>query len=212
MRKNKCCGCKEYFDKKSMFNLNGSNFCTIACASQLGYKRQLRAAKTRAKKELAATKSKHRADKEKIKSKAKWKAEAQAAFNKYIRARDYSAPCISCGRSKQEIESDQGWKVGGCWDAGHYKSRGAKGQLRFTLFNCHKQCKSCNGGSGKFSKKEATVSKQYRVNLIEKIGIKKVEWLDHNNDLEWFENDIEYFKRIKKIFSKKTRHYLSRIN
>ena len=145
----------------------------------------------------------HRKAKEAIKPLSKLKSEAQAAFNKYIRLRDYYDPCISCGKSKREIEGDQGWKVGGCWDAGHFKTRGAKKQLRFILFNVHKQCKSCNGGSGKFSHKAATVDAQYEENLIKKIGKEKVIWLNDNNDIVRF--DADYYRRIKTIFNKKAR-------
>tara|TARA_R110000772_G_C13310322_1_gene440476 strand:+ start:50185 stop:50781 length:597 start_codon:yes stop_codon:yes gene_type:complete len=153
------------------------------------------------KKSEQAARSAHRKAKEAIKPLSKLKSEAQTAFNKYVRLRDYYEPCISCGKSKEEIEGGQGWKVGGCWDAGHFKTRGAKKQLRFILFNVHKQCKSCNGGSGKFSHKAATVDAQYEENLIKKIGKEKVVWLNDNNDIVRF--DADYYRRIKMIFNKK---------
>lgn len=147
---------------------------------------------------------------EALKKSSEWLSEAQSAFNKYIRLRDYKDPCISCNKSKEEIEGDQGWKVGGCWDAGHFQTRGAKGQLRFVLFNVHKQCKSCNGGSGKFSHKAATVDEKFRLNLIKKIGLEKVEYLESNNELDERKKDIDYLKRVKKIFNKKARLYEKR--
>lgn len=149
--------------------------------------------------------------KEAIKPASKFLSEAQAAFNKYIRIRDYLDACPSCGKSKEEVEHEQGWKVGGCWDAGHFMTRGAKGQLRFILFNVHKQCKKCNGGSDKFSHKAATVGAMYRITLIEKIGLVKVEWLENNNELDIRKKDIEYLKRIKRIFNKRARFYQKRI-
>jgi len=149
--------------------------------------------------------------KEAIKPASKFLSEAQTAFNKYIRIRDYLDACISCGRSREEIENEQGWKVGGCWDSGHFMTRGAKGQLRFVLFNANKQCKKCNGGSDKFSHKAATVGEKYRITLIEKIGIKKVEWLENNNDIDLRKKDIEYLKRIKIIFNKRARFYRKRV-
>lgn len=174
--------------------------------------REKKLAKTKqsqAKKEKAVRKL-HREQKEAIKPKSKWLAEAQAAFNKYIRIRDYKEPCISCGKPKEVVESEQGWKTGGCWDAGHFMTRGAKGQLRFVLFNVHKQCKSCNGGGGRFSAKAATVDANYRINLIEKIGIAKVEYLENNNDIDLKKGDVEYLKRIKRIFNKRARFYEKR--
>tara|TARA_R110000764_G_scaffold57488_2_gene125139 strand:- start:13926 stop:14639 length:714 start_codon:yes stop_codon:yes gene_type:complete len=149
--------------------------------------------------------------KETIKPKSKWLAEAQAAFNKYIRIRDYLDPCIACLKPREIIEAEQAWKTGGCWDAGHFKTRGAKGQLRFILFNVHKQCKSCNGVGGKFSAKAATVDANYRINLIDKIGIDKVEWLDNNNDIDLKKGDIEHLKRVKRIFTKRAKFYEKRL-
>ena len=169
-----------------------------------------KAKQSQVKKEKAVRKL-HREQKEAIKPKSKWLAEAQAAFNKYIRLRDYDQPCISCLKPREVIEVEQGWKVGGCWDAGHFMTRGAKGQLRFILFNVHKQCKSCNGGGGRFSAKAATVDANYRMNLIEKIGIAKVEYLENNNDIDLKKGDIEYLKRIKRIFNKRARILEKRI-
>jgi hypothetical protein len=208
--KNKKCGRYEYVKKG--IQTPRYFFCIEDCREEFtideyrkARKKKEAKAKQCIKKEEKAARCKHKADKERIKPKSKWLAEAQAAFNKYIRIRDYWLPCISCGKPREVIEHEQGWKTGGCWDAGHFKTRGAKPQLRFVLFNVHKQCKSCNSGSGKFSSKAATVDAQYRISLIEKIGVDKVEFLENNNDLDLKKNDIEYLKRIKAIFSKRAR-------
>ena len=158
-----------------------------------------------------AARVQHKADKERIKPKSKWLSEAQVIINRYVRTRDYFDGCISCSKTKAEIEKDQGWKPGGSWDAGHFEGRGKKPQLRFILFNIHKQCKGCNGNGGNFTSKSATVAAQYRINLIEKIGIEKVEWLENNNDRDERKGDVEYMKRVKKIFAKKTRMKKKRI-
>lgn len=86
--------------------------------------------------------------------------------------------CISCGRSQQEVIGTDGWKPGGAFDAGHYHGKGARPGLRLTPDNIWLQCKSCNGGSAKYARKGATVAKQFRENLIEKIGLVRVEELD----------------------------------
>jgi hypothetical protein len=105
-----------------------------------------------------------------------WKRWVQDdAFNPYIRERDKDKPCISCGRYDHEIEEKL---RGGKFECGHYLSVGSHPELRFDPLNAHKQCKSCNGGSGKYARKNHTVSQSYRINLIERIGIKNVEWLD----------------------------------
>lgn len=137
------------------------------------------------------------------KSVSKWISEAQSVVNGYARIRDYYDPCISCGASKAEIELKQGWKTGGCWDGGHFQSRGKKPQLRFNLNNIHKQCKGCNGGSGKYAHKEMTTDEKYKANLILKIGAEKVEYLETYNGFKKY--DRIYCERVKKIFNKKTR-------
>ena len=209
-KKRRCTSCKEYKEAKKGICAPIGFFCDDRCRYNYATKNTKKIIEqSQAKKEKAA-RSDLRARKEAIKPKSKWLAEAQSSFNKYIRIRDYKEPCIACGKPREVIEHDQGWKVGGCWDAGHFQTRGAKGQLRFILFNVHKQCKSCNAGGGKFSAKAATVDKQYRINLIEKIGIEKVEWLENNNDIDLKKGDIEYLKRVKKIFSKKAKIYEKR--
>ncbi len=70
---------------------------------------------------------------EAIKPRSKWLAEAQSAFNAWIRLRDQHLPCISCGRFHR-----------GQWHAGHYLTVGARPELRFDEDNCHRQCQPCN--------------------------------------------------------------------
>ena len=110
-----------------------------------------------------------------LKTASKWLSEAQDAFNKYIRYRDRDENCISCDRPEYEITE---WLRGGIWDCGHYLTRGAHPELRFSELNGNKQCKSCNGGAGKYVKKGLTVTRVYRANLIVKIGLRAVEWLE----------------------------------
>jgi hypothetical protein len=208
----KCKFCSKKADKP--FHAGIYKFCQVDCAYKFTVakqeqqrKRQQAKAKQSQAKEVKAANKAHREARERIKPKSKWLAEAQSAFNKYIRIRDYADPCISCLKPREVIEHEQGWKVGGCWDAGHFMTRGAKGQLRFILFNVHKQCKSCNAGGGKFSAKAATVDASYRINLIQKIGIDKVEFLENNNEPESNKFDIDRLKRIKKIFNRRARFY-----
>tara|TARA_R110000772_G_scaffold190788_2_gene301611 strand:+ start:953 stop:1597 length:645 start_codon:yes stop_codon:yes gene_type:complete len=199
--KKACRYCKEYKQVHTMVKVPLGVFCNWAHAIAHG---KALAEKKKVKVKAASDKvarAKHKADMERVKPLNKIRADAQRSFNKFVRIRDFYDDCISCNKSKEQIESDQGWKVGGAWDCGHYKSRGAKKQLRFNLWNCSKQCKSCNGGSGNFAHKAETVSKQYEINLRNKIGDDKVDWLNNNNDIVKF--DREYCLRIKKIFNKK---------
>jgi hypothetical protein len=89
-----------------------------------------------------------------------WKAQAQQAFNAWIRQRDEHEPCISCGRFHQ-----------GKWNAGHYLSTGARPELRFEPLNVHKQCEPCNTNlSGNLIR--------YRANLLKRIGPLLLIWLE----------------------------------
>lgn len=125
--------------------------------------------------------------KQKLKSRQQWLKEAQAAFNSYIRVRDEGKPCISCQRYHS-----------GKYDAGHYRTVGAAGHLRFNLKNCHRQCVPCNQYlSGNVV--------EYRINLVNHIGAIEVDKLESNNETRHF--DIEYAKRIKRIFTKRSRLY-----
>ena len=124
-----------------------------------------------------------RARKEAAKSKAKWLQEAQDAFNAYIRERDRNLPCISCGRFHQ-----------GQYHAGHYRTVKAASGLRFNELNVHKQCAPCNNNlSGNIV--------EYRINLIRKIGLEKVEWLESFNEVVRY--SIEDTKRIKAEYKAK---------
>lgn len=92
-------------------------------------------------------------------------ADAQAAFNAWVRARDAGLPCISCGELNP-VELGHG----GAWDAGHFLSRGAHPEKRFMEDNVHRQCKSCNAGSSKSPAKALTVQQQYAAELKRRIG------------------------------------------
>ena len=130
--------------------------------------------------------------KEKLKTAGEYTKEAQAAFNKYIRIRDAHKPCISCGNPLEHQS------LGGGYDAGHYRSRGAAGHLRFNLLNCHAQCKKCNRYlSGNVS--------DYRIGLVRRIGKDLVDKIEKNNEQKRM--DIEYLRRIKRIFTKRANLY-----
>lgn len=100
--------------------------------------------------------------KEKLKTRSEHLNDFQKIFNKYIRLRDNGNVCISC---KKQCKKE---------NAGHYRSVGANPELRFEELNCHLQCEYCNTYlHGNLI--------EYRINLIDKIGINKVEWLEGNH-------------------------------
>ena len=145
--------------------------CSLDCAKLIGQLTSIKKAKT----VKTAQNRELKKAKEAIKTRREWIKDVQeTAFNPYIRARDASEPCISCGRFDNEIEVTYGGK----WDCGHFLSVGSHPELRFEPLNAARQCKKCNGGSGKYAKKNMTVTVGYRAGLIEKIGLDKVEWLE----------------------------------
>lgn len=152
--------------------------CSTHCAIIDGRERRL-------DKEKKAARKEHRAAKERIKSRGQWLKEAQTAFNKYIRLRDAAEPCISCGRHHA-----------GQYHAGHYRSVGSAPELRFEELNNNKQCAPCNNHlSGNLI--------PYRVNLIGKIGLDKVEWLEGPHDPKKY--TIDDIKEIKAKYAKLAR-------
>ena len=111
-----------------------------------------------------------RARKEKVKTIPELIKEAQFAFNAFIRARDRLRPCICCGRTEQ---MGYGLSAHG-WDCGHYRSTGSASHLRFHEDNAHRQLVICNRyGAGR--------AVDYRIGLIARIGLERVEALEADN-------------------------------
>jgi hypothetical protein len=134
--------------------------CSPGCAVALAEKEKAR--------KLAQSKREERKSireaLEKSKTRGTHLRELQSAFNAWIRERDAGRPCISCGRYHD-----------GLWHAGHYRSVGSAPELRFEPLNVHRQCAPCNLYlSGNLT--------AYRANLVLKIGLEKVEWLEGKHE------------------------------
>ncbi|MPS99529.1 MAG: ninG protein [Pseudomonas sp.] len=149
---------------------------------------QAKAARMAAKVEKAET----RRRKEAIKTIPQLTREAQLAFNAYIRARDQAAghDCISSGRPLD-------WS-GNAVDAGHYRSTGAAPHLRFNEDNCHTQSKHDN----RFLAGNVI---EYRIRLLDRIGLARVEALEANNEIrKWTREELiairnEYRAKAKQL-------------
>jgi hypothetical protein len=117
----------------------------------------------------------------------------QTEFNRWVRLTQAGDGCISCGTKNPNIQ----------YCAGHYLSRGARGDLRFNEDNVHLQCnKRCNLElSGN--------ALPYRVNLIKKIGIDRVEALELNNSAD-AKRSIDDIKFIRSKYSALNRELLDR--
>ena len=103
---------------------------------------------------------------------------AQKAFNAYVRKRDEKLNCISCGNKLKVFAGVKGQ----LFDCGHYRSTGSAPHLRFNEDNAHAQCVRCNRYlSGNVER--------YRDGLKFRIGQKKLEDLECNNEVVKFSVD-----------------------
>lgn len=110
-----------------------------------------------------------------------WEDLTQRVVNDYIRERDFDLPCVSCG-TYSTVQ----------WEAGHYRSRGKASHLRYAEDNISKQCHHCNVQlSGN--------QQQYRIGLVAKIGVERVEALENNNTPHRY--TIEELEAIRKHYS-----------
>lgn len=125
----------------------------------------------------------------KLKTRSDYAALAQKSFNKYINLRDQEKNCISCGKPAER---------GGVRNASHFKSVGSNSALRFHLWNVHTSCYRCNVElSGNLG--------EYYPRLIDRIGVKKVEFLQtHPRERRY---EIDYLQRLQKIFNKKSKKF-----
>lgn len=224
--KNKCTGCKERFPVEGMIINRAGKFHDLKCLQDYsarnrealvakGQKMQKTAKrKEEIEEEKAAKEERKRLKqrKEDLKKPSEWLSEAQKWFNRFIRLRDHLLDCISCDRPLIQIQGNDGWKPGGAWDCGHFLTRGARPDLRFNEFNAHKQCKSCNAGSGKFSHKAATVGKRYREKLIDRIGLERVEWLECEANHVLKKPTVDQLKEIIVTYKAKCKELEAAIN
>ena len=175
IKQKKCKICKAYFTPQRPLQL----VCQWKCAIDFAKDTKIKTVK----KEVKEAKLK-------LKSRSDWLKDTQVVFNKYIRLRDQDDGCISCGS-----------KSAYAYHAGHYRSIGSAGHLRFNELNCHRQCSACNTHlSGNLIR--------YRLGLIRKIGIHAVETLESdNNTVKW---SVEEIKLLKAQFSAKIKAHESK--
>ena len=144
MKLKTCIVCKEKFEPERQMQA----VCSVLCAIEQSKKKKIALERI----QTASERVLYLKAKERIKTRSEFAREAQNAFNAYIRERDKTLPCISCGRHHQ-----------GQYHAGHYQTVGSHPELRFSELNVHKQCSVCN------NHKSGNIV-EYRINLIKKIG------------------------------------------
>ena len=170
MRMKKCKVCGAEYAPRSLAQV----VCSVDCAST--YTTLARQKKERKNDTLR---------KLQLKSRVEWIRDAQQACNAYIRKRDESLPCVSCGCTNPRQ-----------WHAGHYRTTKAAPELRFHEDNIHKQCQPCNEHlSGNLI--------PYRSELIKRIGLAQVEWIEGpHQPAKW---TIEELKEIIAYYKQKTK-------
>ena len=104
---------------------------------------------------------------------------AETVFNRYIRERDSEDgyfTCISCGKVLPVSKMN----------AGHFAPVKSSSALRFNEYNVNGECQWSNG----FDEFHLI---GYRKNLINKIGLEMVEWLEDNarTTKKWTRTELE---------------------
>ena len=156
MKPKSCRICKKKFEPRATTQV----VCSPVCAVHLLARKKIAKEKDAAK----AERKSDRERKEKLKSVREVLGEAQVFCNQVVRARDEGKPCISCGRHAN------------VYDAGHDRSTAAAPHLRFNLDNIHAQCVPCN-------QHKSGNAVEYRIGLVRRIGITRVEALENNNEV-----------------------------
>ena len=136
-------------------------YCSYGCGAKY-------ALKLKAKKDAKDNRDnakETRARKQALLTHKDWIKLYQITFNTFIRERDKGLPCISCGTTRNVV-----------YAAGHFIPTTYQ-YLRFNELNVHRQCnKNCN------MMKSGNLI-EYRINLIEKIGLEDVEYLENSRHM-----------------------------
>jgi hypothetical protein len=186
--RNKECG--TFFEPDTLTDYPRQIWCSDECkeAIVIAHYRKMRDNREKAQKRAEKAERKrrareHRELKKALKPLSHWLRATQRVFNEYIVLRDRDLPCISSGEWDAEY-----------WHAGHYRSVGAASHLRFNEDNCHKQ-------SGEQNIYQSGNIEKYRINLIKKIGLERVEALENDNSTKkWTREELE---ELRKIYRKK---------
>ena len=170
----KCVTCKEKFTPQA----NTQICCSPFCAYEYVKKQKTKEADKVWKKQKTELK-------EKLVTKGNYLEIAQKVFNTYIRLRDKSLPCISCGKVLKDNDIN----------ASHFFSVGSSPNLRFNEDNVHNSCIRCNKDlHGNLI--------EYRLRLPDRIGLERLEALEEARNTPALYT-IEDIKEITKIYREK---------
>lgn len=162
-RRTRCPHCKMKLDQGQRIH--------PSCIDGYAEAQAAKAKRAEAKRVRAAAKVERveiRKRKEAIKTIGQLIADTQEAFNAFIRERDKEKGCFVCGRPFLA------GVPGRVLHAGHVRSRGAAGHLRFHEDNCLGECEGCNGPRG-------AKPHQIKAGAIARIGQERFEALESDN-------------------------------
>lgn len=177
----KCKVCQCAFTPARM----GQKVCGPVCSLTFARAVREKDEKREAIKERRETKEKL----QKFKTIAQLIAAAQITFNAFIRLRDKAKGCFVCGRPFKDVP-------GQVQHAGHVRSRGAAGHLRFNEDNCMGECEGCNGPHG-------AKPHQIKAGAIARIGQERFDALEADNTPHKWER--EELIAIKTTYAAKVR-------
>jgi 5-methylcytosine-specific restriction endonuclease McrA len=132
--------------------------------------------------------------KQELKSVPQLIADAQVAFNAFIRERDKDKGCFVCGQPFAPVD-------GRVQHAGHVRSRGAAGHLRFTEDNCMGECEGCNGPYG-------AKPHEIKAGAIARIGAERYAELEADNTPHKWKR--EELLEIKALYQRKLKELKER--
>jgi hypothetical protein len=186
LNKRKCKHCKELFQKMRPLQACCGPNCAIAHNNILKSRENAQ----KAIRERAERKKKINS----MKGINELTKEAQIAFNAFIRLRDKDQLCICCDKPYGTNN------LGGDFDCGHWRSRGAAPHLRFNEDNAHGQRKYCN-----MYRDGNPIG--MRLGMIKRIGLGRVEALENNNEIhKWTKDELIAIKLKYKQLTKELKN------
>jgi len=162
-------------------------WCSPECGAGLAMARnkknqenQRKAAERLQKKQAKQERSITRQKKKELMTRTEWYARYQTLVNQYVvHVRDVGKPCCTCGTENPNIK----------YDCGHCFTVAARPDIRFDLFNMHKQCSvQCNQhGSGMRHEYKLFIVETYgplELMRLERVGLPLKIQFSHWEDIE----------------------------
>ena len=180
--------------KNPIFKI-GAKVCGAECATAFAVSDRAKQERIEAKRQAAADRKKL----EDLRPRKWWLKKAKTALHAYIRLRDEGKECISCDTVLARLG-----RVGGDYDAGHFRSVGSAKHLEFVEANIHGQCKHCNDFLG-------SNAQEYERRLRLRFSDEFVENLLNDNaprklTIEDFKSiESKYKQKFKELTASKTK-------